>query len=210
MMYVEFSADWSIWNEFTVDVSHSGLVGTSGPTLERKRRNRRNRRKRLWSEKGQSTESKNQQKFPESGLEISLETRKSTPAPLKQVRFIIHLSVLLRIFLGLPHFRACNFNFPAGFIGIMYYVNDVRAAPAVKYISVLSRRNKLYFSKHCSVTMANTETSLHLRKWGHGVDGCGQETISYISNGVIQFWSRWWVNLYQLIGQDRETLTVLY
>lgn len=71
----------------------------------------------------------------------------------------------------------------------MYYVNDVRAAPVVKYISVLSRRNKLYFSKHCSVTMADTETSFHLRKWGQGVNGCGQETISYISNGVIQLWS---------------------
>lgn len=65
----------------------------------------------------------------------------------------------------------------------MYYVNDVRAAPAVKYISVLSRRNKLYFSKHCSVTMANTETSFHLRKWGHGVDGCRQEGLSNFGAG---------------------------
>ena len=40
--------------------------------------------------------------------------------------------------------------------------------------------------------MADTETSFRLRKWGQGVNGCGQETIwapAYISNGVIQLWS---------------------
>ena len=36
--------------------------------------------------------------------------------------------------------------------------------------------------------MANTETSFHLRKWGHGVDGCGQEDFGAGDGWIYISW----------------------
>ena len=53
----------------------------------------------------------------------------------------------------------------------MYYIYEARAAAAVKYISISSRRNIMWFSKHCSVTMVDAKIVFPFRKWEEGVNG---------------------------------------